>query len=150
MLPVRVERRRNLPSRWLEPLSEMDWMTNFDRLVDRVFGMREAGGAYLPADVWEDDDNLYIELELPGLKAEDVSISYKDGLIQIEGDRKTEEHKGNVYMSERFSGRFSRTFQVPNVIDPDHIEATFKEGILALKCAKKAETKAHKIEIKTK
>jgi HSP20 family protein len=52
-------------------------------------------------------------------------------------------------MGERVYGKFSRTFQLPNVVDPNKIHASFKEGVLEITCEKKAETKPHKIEIKT-
>jgi len=149
MLPVRVERRRNVPSRWLDPWSEMDLMSNFDRMVDRIFGGREGATGFYPADIWEDEDNIHIEMELPGMKPEDVSVSYEDGILRIEGEKKQVEHKGNMYLTERSYGKFIRTFQAPSTIDPNKIEAHFRDGILDIKAAKKAETKAQKIEVKT-
>lgn len=149
MLPVRVERRRNQPTRWLEPFADMDLISNFDRLVDRVFGMREGATEFYAADIWEDENNVHVELELPGLKAEDIRISYEDGMLKIEGEKKAPEHKGNVYLSERSYGKFIRTFQVPSGVNPDSIQATFRDGILEITAEKKPETKAHKIEIKT-
>jgi HSP20 family protein len=149
MLPVRVERRRNVPSRWFDTFTDMDLVSNFDRLVDRVFGMREGQTEFYAADVWEDEGSVHVELELPGLKVEDVNISYEDGLLRIEGEKKALEHKGNVYLSERSYGKFIRTFQIPNIVDPNSIQATFRDGILEVTAQKKPETKPHKIEIKT-
>jgi len=149
MLPVRVERRRNVPSRWFDPWGEMDLMSNFDRMVDRIFGMREGQPISYAADIWEDDDNVHLELELPGIKPEDVSVSYEDGLLRIEGERKPVEHKGTVYLTERAYGKFFRTFQVPGSVDPEKIEAHFHDGILDITIAKKPETKPHKIKVKT-
>jgi HSP20 family protein len=149
MLPVKVERRRNYPSRWLEPFADMDVMTNFDRLVDRVFGGHEARSEFYPADVWEDENTIHVEMELPGFKSGEVNVSYEEGLLRIEGERKPIEHKGNVYLAERSFGKFIRTFQIPNVVNAGEIRATFKEGILEIQCEKKPETKPHKIEVKT-
>jgi len=149
MLPVRVERRRNYPSRLLEPFSYIDVMNNFDRMVDRIFGWHEGRSEFYPADVWEDENMVHLELELPGVKPEDVNVSYEDGLLRIEGERKPIEHKGNIYLAERQFGKFTRTFQIPNVINPNEIKASFKDGILEISCAKKPETKPHKIQVTT-
>ncbi len=149
MLPVRVERRRNYPTRWLDPFGETDLMTNFDRMVDRIFGWHEGRGEFYPADVWEDENHVYLELELPGFKLGEVNVSYEDGLLRIEGERKPVEHKGNVFLSERQFGKFTRTFQIPNIVNANEIHATFKDGILEIQCAKRPETKPQKIEVKT-
>jgi HSP20 family protein len=148
MLPVRVE-RRHTPGRWLDPFADADLWGNFDRMVDRVFGGREGMVSYHPADIWEDAEKIHIELEMPGIKAEHVNMSYEDGLLRIEGELPTPERKGNVYMSERQYGKFVRTFQIPNVDDPNSIQASFHDGILEIVCEKKMESKPHKIEIKT-
>jgi HSP20 family protein len=138
-----------VPGRWLDPFADVDLLSNFDRMVDRVFGGRESLPLLYPADIWEDEENIHIEMELPGVTAENISLSYEDGLLRIEGERVSPERKGTVYMSERQYGRFSRTFQLPNVIDQNDIQANFRDGMLMITCAKKPETKPHKIEIRT-
>jgi HSP20 family protein len=150
MLPVRVE-RRNIPNRWLDPFADADLWSNFDRMVERVFGPRGEGGAgtFYPADIWEDAEKIHIELEMPGMKAEQVNINYEDGLLRIEGERAAPERKGNVYLAERQYGKFVRTFQIPNVVDPNSIQATFREGVLEITCEKKVESKPHKIQIQS-
>jgi HSP20 family protein len=147
MLPVRVEKRRTPLNRWLDPL-DMDLLTNFDRVVDRFFGPQDGRFGVLPADVWEDENNIMLELELPGLKPEEVNVSFEDGLLRIEGERKEPEHKGETYISERVYGKFSRTFQLPKVIDPQTMQANFHDGVLVVTCPKKPETRPKKIEIK--
>ncbi|NLE28474.1 MAG: Hsp20/alpha crystallin family protein [Phycisphaerae bacterium] len=149
MLPVRVE-RRHMPSRWLDPFGDADLWGNFDRMIDRVFGSREGSPSFHPADIWEDAEKIHIELEMPGIMGEHVNISYEDGLLRIEGELPMPERKGNVYVAERQYGKFMRTFQIPNVVDPNKIQATFHDGILEIVCEKKVESKPHKIEIQTK
>lgn len=148
MIPVRVERRQLGPSLWGDPFGESDWFSDAGRFVDRFFGNRTSGGWY-PADVWEDEGNLHVAIEMPGLTADDVQVNYEDGLLRIEGDKKLPGNNGRQYhLSERRFGKFVRTFQLPNVVDPDSIKATFKDGILTITLAKRPETKARKIEIK--
>jgi len=138
-----------MPSRWLDPFADLDVMGNFDRMVSRFFGDREEPTELFPSDIWEDEDKVHVELELPGVKPEDVSVSYEDGILRIEGEKKQPEHKGNVHLSERDYGRFHHTFQLPNVIDPSGIQANFRNGVLEVTGTKKPETKPHKIEVKT-
>ena len=147
MLPIRVERCRGVPSRWFEPFGRLDLFDDFDHAVHRVFGDGE--GLRSRADVWEDEENLYVELELPGLKPEEVTLNYEDGILRIEGESKTPERKGHYHLSERRYGTFVRAFQLPNVIDPESTQAAFKHGILTVTLAKRPETKARKIEIKS-
>jgi len=147
MIPVRVERRRNVPGRLAEFWGDANMMTDFDRFFERVFGDRQGGGWY-PADVWEDEESLHIELEMPGFKSEDVQLSYEAGILRVEAEKKPTEAKGQYHISERRYGKFVRAFQLPNVIDPESINASFRDGVLNISLSKKPETKARKIEIK--
>ena len=146
MIPVRVERRRSTPSLWREPWADVDWFGDVDRFFNRFFGTRDSGGWY-PADIWEDTDTLHIELEMPGLTADQVQLRYEDGILRIEGEKKLPEHKNEYHLSERRFGKFVRTFHLPNVVDPDTIKASVKDGILYVSLSKRPETKARKIEI---
>ena len=146
MIPVRVERRRTTPSVWREPLADLDWFGDVDRFFNRFFASRDSGGWY-PADIWEDENSLHIEMEMPGLGADQVQLSYEAGMLRIEGEKKLPDHKGEYHLSERRFGKFVRTFQLPNVVDPDSIKASFKDGILHVDLSKRPETKAKKIEI---
>ncbi len=142
MLPVR---RANLASQLLDPFRELNIFDDLDRVYDRVFG----GDSGFPAEIWEDDENLYVEIEMPGLKGEDVNVSYENSILRVEGEKKEPERKGEVRLSERRYGKFVRTFHLPNIIDADSIKASYKDGVLTITCAKKPETKPKKIQITT-
>ncbi|MER3419034.1 MAG: heat-shock protein Hsp20 [Chloroflexota bacterium] len=103
-------------------------------------------------DVYEADGKLVIEAELPGVKKEDVSVTYADGILTIEGERKEEkEVKGaRYYASERFTGAFSRSFAVPEGIDPNKISAEYKDGVLKVQVPLPAEAKAQPTKIAVK
>ena len=144
MLPVKV-RRTNLPRRLLDPLADWEVFSDLDHLFDRVFGPNEGG--YYPAEIWEDDENVYVEIELSGMTGEDVNVSFEDSILRIEGEKKQPERDGQTHLSERRYGKFIRTFHLPNVIDAESIKATFKDGVLTVTCAKRPESKPKKIEI---
>ncbi len=148
MIPVRVEKHRLVPSRWLNPLYDLDTAGDFENLVDRFFGGSNNGGWY-PADIWEDADSLHIEVEIPGFKKDDVNLSYEDGILRIEAEKKGVPHEGESHLSERRYGKFVRAFQLPNVVDSDSIKASFTDGVLTVTLAKRAEAKPRKIAIET-
>jgi len=86
-------------------------------------------------------------MELPGVTREQIQVSYEDGALRIEGEKKAPEHKAHRHCSQRRFGKFVRTFQLPSVVDPDGISAVCKDGILTITLAKRPETKAKKIEV---
>ncbi len=109
--------------------------------------------AFIPAvNTREADDAYYIEVELPGVKKEDINIDIDENTLTISGERKIkEEHKDDTfYKVESYYGKFERSFALPEDADPEHIEAEFKDGILEIRIPKKVqvENKPKKIEIK--
>ncbi|BAF70734.1 Hsp20/alpha crystallin family protein [Nitratiruptor sp. SB155-2] len=99
----------------------------------------------------EDDKAYYVEVDLPGVKKEDINVEVKDNLLVLSGERKfkkEEEDKGYKRV-ESFFGKFERRFTLPADADPDKIEAKVEDGVLTIvipKVEQKENTK--KIEIK--
>ena len=100
----------------------------------------------------EADDAYYIEVELPGVKKENISIDVNDELLTVSGQRelKNEYKDSNLYRIESSYGKFERSFTLPEDVDSDKIEATSNNGVLEIKIPKveKVEKKPKKIEIK--
>jgi HSP20 family protein len=111
-----------------------------DRVFDDVFRdvMPSFNTGFNPnamrVDISEDEKNIYIEAELPGMKKEDVKVTVEDGVLMIRGERKqeTEEKKKNYHRVERVYGSFSRAFTLGENIDKDNIEAKYEDGVLHL------------------
>ena len=103
-------------------------------------------------DVREDDDHVYVEAELPGMTKDDIDITLENGVMTISGEKKLEheEKKENYYLSERRYGSFSRSFQIPSVVDESKVEATLKDGVLHVTLNKREEVKPKRIEVKVK
>jgi|SRR5579862_5807513 len=112
-----------------------------------------AWGDAVPAvDVTEKDDTYEVTAELPGMDEKNIEVKLGNGTLTIKGEKKEEreEKKKDYYLSERKFGSFERSFTVPEGVDADKIEASFKKGVLTVKLPKKPEAvkPEKKIEIK--
>ncbi len=107
--------------------------------------MREYDNAvWMPlTDISEDNDNFYLKADLPGIKKEDVKISYTDGTISISGERSQEKEtkEKKFHRIERSYGKYYRSFNVPAEIKEDKIKAEFKDGQLTITIPKADEVK---------
>jgi HSP20 family protein len=108
---------------------------DMDRTFARVFrGEAEGGlGVWSPAiEVAEQNGQLKVRADLPGLKPEDVKVEVTDDAVIIQGERKNEheETKGGVYRCERSYGHFHREIPVPEGAKSDQAKAQFKDGVL--------------------
>lgn len=103
-------------------------------------------------DVTETDKAYEITIELPGLDEKNIEVNLANGGLTIKGEKKEEkeETKKDYYVSERRYGSFERYFGLPDGVDADKIEATFKNGVLKVVLPKTAEAQqpAKKIEVK--
>jgi HSP20 family protein len=97
-------------------------------------------------------DKLVIRADLPGLRKEDVRVEVDDGILTISGQRseEDEEERDNFYRSERSYGQFYRALPLPEGVNGDTCEATFKDGVLevTLPVPKEQERKARQIQIR--
>jgi HSP20 family protein len=103
-------------------------------------------------DIAENDDAFIVKAEVPGCKAEDINISVHDSRLIISGEKKQEqEEKGEkgYYHLERSYGAFRRELNLGSNVNPDKIDATYKDGVLNIKLPKSEKTKAVKVPIKT-
>jgi HSP20 family protein len=92
---------------------------------------------------------LTIKAELPGLKKEDINISLHEGVLTLSGERKgsTESQNGGTSRSERWFGRFQRSFTLPCKVDTKSIPATYTDGILTITLTKAEEAKPKQIKV---
>jgi HSP20 family protein len=103
----------------------------------------------MPAvDVTETDKAYEINAELPGMDEKNIEVKVADDVLTIKGEKREEKEEKNkdYYLSERSFGSFQRSFQVPNGVDTDKIEASFKNGVLTVTLPKS--TEAQKAEKK--
>jgi len=152
----------NSLTRWQRP--ELGLWRGFGRLtdlrdeIDRLFEAPLAEWArtsqilsgWTPSlDLYEDKDNVFVRVELPGMKKEDFDLSLHDGSLSISGERKVEDKlkDGEVYRAERFYGRFQRTVTLPTPVAADKVKAHYADGILTVTLPKAEEAKPKRIEL---
>jgi len=117
------------------------------------FWRRELKLAAMPAvDVAESDKAFELAAELPGMDEKNIEVKVVDGNLTIKGEKQEEreEKKKDYYLHERRFGSFERSFELPEGVDVDKIEAAFKKGVLTVTLPKKPEAQkpAKKIEVK--
>jgi HSP20 family protein len=100
-------------------------------------------------DIAERDKEYEITAELPGMEEKDIDVKYADGVLTIKGEKneEKEEKRKDYYLSERRFGSFQRSFQVPNGIEADKIDASFKNGVLTVTLPKSAEAQKREKKI---
>ena len=119
----------------------------------KVYGKEAA--PLMRTDVKETKVGYELEIELPGVKKEDVKAELKDGYLTIKAERKNDEEetdkKGRVIRSERFMGTCQRTFYVGDHVKKEDVAAAYEDGVLKLNVPKKVETlkveESHLIDI---
>jgi len=131
------------------------WPSPFGRSFFDIqpFAQRESTWAAAPAvDIAETEKAYEITAELPGMDEKNVEVKVADGVLTIKGEKQEqkEEKKKDYYLSERSYGSFQRSFQVPDGVDADKIEASYKNGVLTVTMPKSAEAQksAKKITVK--
>ncbi|HEY6824436.1 MAG TPA: Hsp20/alpha crystallin family protein [Steroidobacteraceae bacterium] len=124
--------------RW-EPFSAMeDMFTRFPATFGRwprLAGNGDSDLGWAPtADISETGEEFLIRASLPGVKKEDVKVTFEDGLLTVSGERQQkEERKDEKYHKiESFYGSFSRSFALPDAINTDAISAESKDGVLTI------------------
>jgi HSP20 family protein len=125
-----------------------------DDLINSFFGqwgMPVVEHSRWPAiDISEDENAFLVKADVPGCKAEDINISVHGNTLSISGDKKHEEEKkekGYCY-TERSWGSFRRDMTLPNDVEPNKVEAAYKDGVLSITLPKSEKAKAVKIKVK--
>ncbi|MBZ5521276.1 MAG: Hsp20/alpha crystallin family protein [Acidobacteriia bacterium] len=105
-----------------------------------------------PVDISEDEHNIMLQAEIPGMKAEELNITLENNVLTITGDRKfkEEEKKENYHRIERRYGKFTRSFTLPASVDGEKVNAVFENGVLNITLPKKEEFKPKQITIGVK
>ncbi|MGD0921067.1 MAG: Hsp20/alpha crystallin family protein [Terriglobia bacterium] len=143
--------------RWQPFCDLMATERGFDRLFRDAFSsvlpVREGElptRAWAPAvDICENENNIVLKAELPGVDPEDVEVRVEDNTLYLKGERKFEKEtkEENYHRIERAYGSFARSFALPNSIDAEKVAAEYKDGLLTLTLPKREETKPKTIKI---
>jgi HSP20 family protein len=126
------------------------------RLFHETFGQVRSDGATEvtstwepPVDIYETDDALVLEVELPGVSKDEVSVELHEHTLTLSGERTREPSvKGrHYYREEGRYGAFQRAFRLPTIVDQAKVRATYKDGVLALRLPKREAARPQGIPI---
>ena len=138
------------PAKPLSPFEDME--RRFEDFFRRPFSL--LGPSWLPRlremeepspriDIFEEDSDVVVKAELPGMKKEDIDVKLTENTITISGEKRKEEkvEKKDFYRMERSYGSFARAFSLPSEVQADRAKAQFKDGILEIRLPKSEEAK---------
>lgn len=121
-------------NRFLPPLRhEVDRL--FDSLIHSAWGPPQGAAAWMPAlDVLEEEETYRLEMDLPGVRSQDVSIGCVGRTLRIEGKRERFRRSGaeRPHLVERICGHFVRTLQLPDDAEPSGIRVSLTDGVLTI------------------
>ena len=140
-----------LVSRYRDPFAEM--RSEMDRLFDTFLGrgffgrpapsaMAQSAATLAPnVDIRENDKEIIVEAELPGIDEKDIQVAVRDGVLSLKGEKKSErdEKKDTYHLIERSYGSFERSFELPDSADEERIKAEFNKGVLRVVIPKRPE-----------
>ena len=139
-------------TRW-DPFREMLTMRRaMDRLMENSMKEQDEftqADWSLALDVVENDEAYLVKASLPGVKPENIDITYDKNLLTIRGEIKdeVEQEKGQYHLRERRFGTFTRTINLPSAVKAEAIHADYKDGVLTLQLPKMEEVKPKRIQI---
>ena len=123
----------------------------FENFAESASGKDQLmAGSFAPTvDIYEDEHNLILKLEIPGVKEEDLDVQWENNTLTVKGERKfeKEEKEENFHRIERRYGSFVRSFRLPNTVDGEKCEAHYDKGILKVTLPKRAEAKPKQIKV---
>lgn len=118
-------------------------------LFNHFWGEGALAGGGPAVNVWEDDQSLFVETELPGLALADIDVTVMGNELTIKGERKEAAVEGATYhRRERTVGSFARTMTLPVEVDSARVTASLKDGVLSITLPKAEAAKPRKIEVK--
>ena len=141
-------------TRW-DPFRELSALQNrMSRLFEEQYGTgREESlttGAFVPpVDIYEDEHSIQLKLEVPGIEQKDLDIKVENNVLTVSGERKfeKEEKEENFRRVERRYGSFTRSFTLPNTVNPEDVSADYNDGVLKIRLGKRAEAKPKQIKV---
>ena len=142
-----------------DPARELDLLQgDMNRLFDTFFQGRgvNAGGNggrrwVPPMDLTETDEEFVLRADLPGLEEGDLEIEVKGSVLTVSGEREAEHEESSrgFHRVERSFGRFSRSLDLPEGIDPEAVTAKFDRGVLEVRMPKPEEKQSTKVQIES-
>jgi len=126
----------------------MAMQEDMNRLFDdRPFDFRARRGGFPPMNVWQSDDEVVLDVELPGADLQKVDIAVQGDVLTVAGELKSEEPDAVFHRRERRQGAFKRTLQLPFAAESEQVKAQYRNGILRVRVPRAEAAKPRRIAI---
>lgn len=141
---------RPMWNRWdwgFDPFAEL---RQLERHVNRVFrDVHGRGTDYPSMNFWSNENEAYLEMEMPGVDQNDFELTVADDIVTITGTRRDPytAEQDTAHRQERAFGSFSRTVQLPYAVEPDQVNARYEHGVLRVKFPRRESSKSKRIAI---
>ncbi len=128
----------------------MDWDRLFDRLLDDAWTPSAGSSHGLLLDVSETDEQIRVRAEVPGMGPDDLNVSLAGDVLTLSGQKidQDESQDGTRYYSERHFGSYERAVKLSCPVDPDHVSAEHKNGVVTITLQKAETVRPKRIAIK--
>ncbi|WP_456413270.1 Hsp20/alpha crystallin family protein [Thiolapillus sp.] len=132
-----------------------DELQRIQREMDAVFGatpwangIRSSASSFPPVNVGTTAEEVDVYFFAPGVDPTSLDISIQNNVLNVAGERRIIREEGaSYYRKERFDGEFRRTFSLPEDIDPERVDATYKDGVLHVRLQRKESSKPRQIQV---
>ena len=123
-------------------------LPEFETLFNQFFRSEGATTWHAPVSIWEAENMFHVEADAPGVTKEDVEITFDKGTLQVSLERKAPEGERTNWHNERGYGKVSRSFSLPDTVDPNTITAELTNGVLHVTITKLPEAQPKKIDVR--
>ncbi len=132
-----------------EAASEGTGFRLFQDTVNRLLSEPTARPWAPSVDIFESENELLLQADLPGVDMKDIDIQLENGTLALRGERKAENEtkEGGYHRVERSYGSFARYFSLPDTLNPEAVKAEYKNGVLTVRLPKKELAKPRQIKI---
>ena len=128
-------------------LMRFDPFRDVDRMLEQAFGDRASN---MPMDAYRRDDNFFVHLDLPGVDPSSIDLAVEKNVLIVKADRSWQRREGDEWVvAERPQGTYTRQLFLGETLDPDHIEASYHDGVLTLRIPVAEQAKPRRIEVNT-
>lgn len=129
-------------------LMRFDPFRDVDRLLDQTFGGDRT--PTMPMDAYRRGENFFVHIDLPGVDPSSVDLSVEKNVLVVKAQRAWQRQEGDEWLvAERPQGTYSRQLFLGETLDPEHIEASYHDGVLTLRIPVAERAKPRRIEINT-